>query len=52
MSDQSERRSTRHQYPPFWERAVPVAVAVIALIILVLLAIIVGVALGLFPAGP
>jgi hypothetical protein len=37
-------------YPPFWERAVPVFVALIVLIIAGLLIIALLVALGIFPA--
>ena len=39
----------RRQYPPFYERLVPIALGIIVAIILVLLLIIFAVALGLLP---
>ena len=42
---------TKRQYPAAYERAVPVALAVIALAIVILLGIILVVALGLYPGG-
>jgi hypothetical protein len=39
----------KRQYPPFYEKAVPIALGIIAIAIIILLLIIVGVALGLFP---
>jgi hypothetical protein len=42
-----ERRERR--YPPFWERAVPVAVGILVLIIVIILVVTVAVALGVFP---
>ncbi len=44
MKEKRERR-----YPPFWERAVPVAVGILATLIVIMLAVIVAVALGVFP---
>ena len=41
----------KRQYPPAYERAVPVVLALIALAILVLLGIILVVALGLYPGA-
>jgi hypothetical protein len=49
MSDKDQDESRRHQYPPFWDKAVPIAVGIIVVVIVILLVIIVGVALGLFP---
>jgi hypothetical protein len=49
MSDKDESASRRHRYPPFWDKAVPIAVGIIVVVIVILLIIIVGVALGLFP---
>jgi hypothetical protein len=51
MSDKREDSSRRHTYPPFWAKAVPIALTIIAIIVVVLLVIIVGVALGLFPGA-
>ncbi|UCC86628.1 MAG: hypothetical protein JSV81_17515 [Anaerolineales bacterium] len=41
----------KRQYPPFYEKAVPIALAIIVVIIVVLLLIIFSVAVGLFPNG-
>ena len=52
--DTPERKNevpTKRQYPKAYEKAVPVALALIALAIVVLLAIILVVALGLYPGG-
>jgi hypothetical protein len=46
MREKRERR-----YPPFWERAVPVAVGILVLLIAVILVVIVAVALGVFPGS-
>jgi hypothetical protein len=46
MSEKRERR-----YPPFWERAVPVAVGILALVIVAMIVVIVAVALGVFPGS-
>ena len=43
------RHQPERQYPPFYERFVPIAMGIIAAIIIVLLLIIFSVALGLFP---
>lgn len=51
MSDQAPRQQPKRQYPPIYERIVPIALAVIALAIVVVLIIIFGVALGLFPGS-
>jgi hypothetical protein len=39
----------KRQYPPFYEKAVPIALVVIVIAIVILLLIILGVALELFP---
>jgi uncharacterized membrane protein YidH (DUF202 family) len=49
MFDKDRDESRRHEYPPFWDKAVPIAVGLIVVIIVILLVVIVGVALGLFP---
>lgn len=41
----------KREYPSFYEKAVPIALAVVVLIIVVLLLIIFGVALGVWPGG-
>lgn len=51
MPDQENSTPPKRQYPAFYEKAVPIALAIVALIIVVLLIIIFGVALGLFPGA-
>jgi hypothetical protein len=51
MSDKNDRTKPERQYPPFYERAVPIALGIIALFVVALLMIIVGVALGLLPGA-
>ena len=43
--------SIKRQYPAAYEKAVPIALALIALAIVILLGIILVVALGLYPTG-
>ena len=43
--------SPNHRYPAAYEKAVPIALALIALAIVILLGIIVVVAMGLYPGG-
>ena len=48
---ESDRQARpKRQYPPFYEKVVPIALVVIVIAIVILLLIILGVALGLFPA--
>ena len=49
MPNKRNNTLNKRQYPPFYEKAVPIALGIIAIIIIVLLLIIIGVALGLFP---
>ncbi len=49
MGNKDERAPAKRHYPPFYEKAVPIVLAIIALIVVALLVIILGVALGLFP---
>ena len=49
MGSQDGRPPARRHYPPFYEKVVPIALAIIALIVVALLLVILGVALGLFP---
>ncbi len=46
MSDQAPQPSPRRQYPTFYEKAVPIALGLIALAIIALLLIILAVVLG------
>ena len=48
MSANHQRPSPKRQYPAFYERFIPIALANIALAIVVLLIVVLGVALGLF----
>jgi hypothetical protein len=45
-----KEKRERH-YPPFWERAVPIAVGFLAFVIVVMIVVIVAVALGVFPGS-
>jgi len=49
MRDQDKASQTKRQYPPFYEKAVPIALGLIVVAIIVLLAIVLVVVLGLFP---
>ena len=49
MHDKDNHTPPKRQYPPFYEKAVPIALGIIAIAIIVLLLIIIAVALGLFP---
>jgi hypothetical protein len=49
MYDENNQSPPKRQYPPFYEKAVPIALGIIAVVIVVLLLVIIGVALGLFP---
>lgn len=51
MHDQDNNTPPKRQYPPFYEKFVPIALGVIAIIIVILLLIIFAVALGLFPGA-
>lgn len=51
MDDKDKREQPARRYPRFYERLVPIALAIIGLAVLVLSLIIVGVALGLLPGG-
>lgn len=42
---------TKRQYPAAYEKAVPIALALITLAIVILLGVILVVALGLYPGG-
>ncbi len=48
MGDQDKQPPAKRHYPPVYEKAVPIALAIIAVIVVVLLLVILGVALGLF----
>jgi hypothetical protein len=49
MSDRDSRPRPKRQYPPVYEKIIPIALVLIALAIVIVFAIIFGVALGLFP---
>jgi Flp pilus assembly protein TadB len=48
-ASERKRSGETRNYPPFWERAVPVLVALIMILIVGLLVVAVLVALGIFP---
>jgi len=49
MGSNGRETRPRRQYPPFWERAVPIALVTITVLIGILLLVIIAVALGVFP---
>jgi hypothetical protein len=51
VPDQDRQTPPKREYPPFYEKAVPLALGIIAIVIVILLLIILGVALGLFPGA-
>jgi len=51
MPDKGPEKRPKREYPPLYERLVPVALVLIALAIIVVLFIIFSVALGLFPGS-
>jgi hypothetical protein len=51
MGNKDEHTPAKRHYPPFYEKAVPIALGIIVLIVIALLVIILGVALGLFPGA-
>ena len=48
VTDPSRKKRSR-QYPPLYEKLVPVALVLIAVVIVILLLIVAGVILGVFP---
>jgi hypothetical protein len=51
MSDKDEKDTPKRQYPPVYEKLVPVAMVLIGIAILIVLLIAISVALGLFPGS-
>jgi len=49
MSHRDTERPPKRQYPPAYEKIIPIALVLIAIAIIIVLVIIFGVALGLFP---
>jgi hypothetical protein len=49
MGEKDQSTPGKRQYPPLYERVIPIALGVIVVVIIVLLFVIVGIALGLFP---
>jgi hypothetical protein len=49
MGNNNRETRPERQYPPFWEKFVPIAIGAIAVMIAVLLPVVIAVALGLFP---
>jgi len=49
MPNKSKKLQTKREYPPFWEKFIPVALIVITVIVVFLLIVIISVALGIFP---
>jgi hypothetical protein len=51
MDEKNNQMPPKRQYPPFYEKAVPIALGIIVIVIVVLLIIIVVVALGMLPGA-
>jgi hypothetical protein len=51
MREEKKSPPADRRYPPFWERAVPIALGVIAVVIVILLLIAMAVVLGWFPGA-
>ncbi|MCL7454173.1 MAG: hypothetical protein M8467_14110 [Anaerolineae bacterium] len=51
MPERPEKSSTRREYPGIYEKAVPIALGIVAAAIAILLLVILAVALGLFPGS-
>ena len=51
MADSGESGPPKREYPPIYEKMVPIALGIIAAIIVVLLLIVLAVLLGLFPGS-
>lgn len=51
MSEGSGGAPPKRQYPAFYEKTVPIALAIIIVAIVILLLVILAVALGLFPGA-
>lgn len=51
VNGSEDRPSRQRRYPPFWEKAVPILLAIIVVVIVVLLLIALAVVLGRFPGS-
>jgi hypothetical protein len=51
MPDDGAKRPSKREYPPVYEKIVPVALVLIAVAIVIVLLIAISVALGLFPGS-
>jgi hypothetical protein len=51
MSDSEPKQRQSREYPPLYERIVPIAMVLIAVAVIVLLLVILGVVLGLIPGN-
>lgn len=51
MPDKDPEPAPKREYPPFYEKAVPIAMAVIVVAIVILFLVVLGVLLGLFPGA-
>ena len=49
MSEQQPKPPPRREYPPVYEKVIPIAVGIIAVAILILLLVIIGVVTGVLP---
>ena len=49
MSQSTDKPPTKRQYPPLYEKIVPVALVLIGIGVVLMVIVAIGVALGLFP---
>jgi len=49
VSQPTDKTPTKRQYPPLYEKIVPVAIVLIGIGVVLMIIIAIGVALGLFP---
>ncbi len=51
MTDTNNDKPPKRQYPPFYEKVVPIALGILVVVVIILLFIILGVASGLLPGA-
>jgi hypothetical protein len=51
MQDREHKTSPKREYPPIYEKLVPIALLIIVVAIVILLIVVLGVLLGLFPGA-
>jgi hypothetical protein len=49
MGEQKNNPPPKHEYPPLYEKIIPIAVGAVVVAIIILLLVIIGIVTGLFP---